>query len=71
MERDILLEVLNSQTIKNDSSASGNLNSPDDSDNIVTVPDETNENNQVDENKDEGHTGEVCIRLNVKSKINM
>ena len=62
MERDILLEVINSQVIEDDSTAS-DLNGRDDSDNIVTVPEETNESDQNDENDDEGYTGNLCIQL--------
>ena len=58
MERDTLLEVFNSQKIETDSA--GSLNGRDNSDNIVTVPEETNENNKSDEYEDEGYTGDVC-----------
>ena len=58
MERDTLLEVFNSQKIETDSA--GSLNGRDNSDNIVTVPGETNENDQTDE-EDEGHTGLIAF----------
>ena len=64
MERDTLLEVFNSQKIKNDSA--GSLNGRDNSDNIVTVPEETNENNERDEKEDEGHSGVFYIWLKAK-----
>ena len=70
MERDTLMEmeVFFSQRIENDSSASDNLNGrDDDSDN--TAPEETNENDQVDES--EGYTGDVCIRLKAKLTFNI
>ena len=52
-----VMEVLNSQTIEDNSTAYCNLNGRDDSNNIVTVPEDTNENGQLDENDDEGYTG--------------
>ena len=66
MDRDNPVEVLNYQKIENDSSASGNLNGRDDSDNTVTVPEETNENNERDEKEDEGHSGVFYIWLKAK-----
>ena len=55
MENDTLLEVLNSQN-GNHSTASGNPEDHDASD-IDTVPGETIENDQVEENEDEDKTG--------------
>ena len=66
------MEVFNSQKFENDSSASGNLDGRDHSDNIatlVTVPEETND--QVEESEDEGRSGDVCCLPSVKSKVNM
>ena len=50
MESETLLKVLDSQKIENDSKGSGNLEYRDES---AIVPEERNENDQVDENEDE------------------
>ena len=73
MERDTLMEmeVFYSQRIENDSSASDNLNGRDESDNIVTAPEDTNENDQVDESEDKGNTGDVCSLLKAKLPCNI
>ena len=65
MEDDTLLEVLNSQKIGNDSTASGNPEDHGDSDHIDTSagPGETIENDQVEENADEDNTGVVINYL--------
>ena len=59
MEKDTSLRVLNSLKVDNDSTASGNPEDHDVSYNIDTVPGETIENDQVEENKDKDKTGVV------------
>ena len=58
MENETLLEVLNSQKIGSDSTASGNPEDHDASD-IDTVPGEIIENDQGEENEDVDNTGVV------------
>ena len=53
MEKETLLVVLNSQKIANDSTGSGNRVDHVDSDNIDTVSEEPNGNEQVEEIEDE------------------
>ena len=65
MENETLLEVLNSQKIWSDSTASGIPEDHDYSDHIDTVLGETIENDQNEENEDEDNTG-VVIRLIVE-----
>ena len=59
MEKEPSLKVLNSLKVDNDSTASGNPEDHDDSDQIDTVPGETIEDDQVEENEDEDSTGVV------------
>ena len=60
MEKDTSLSrVLNSLKVDNDSTASGNPEDHDDSDQIDTVPGETIEDDQVEENEDEDNTGVI------------
>ena len=63
MEKDTNLRELNSLKVDNDSTASGNQEDHDDSDQIDTVPGETIENDQVEENEDEDNTGVVINYL--------
>ena len=63
MEKETSLKVLNSLKVDNDSTASGNPEDHNDSDNIDTVPWETIENDQVEENADEDNTGVVINYL--------
>ena len=63
MEDDTLLEVLNSQKIGNDSTASGNPENHSDSDHIDNVLGETIENDKVEENENEDNTGVVINYL--------
>ena len=60
MEKDTSyeLEFINSPTkVENDSMASGNPEDHGDSNHIETVPEESDENDQVEENEDEDNTG--------------
>ena len=63
MEKETSLKVLNSLKVDNDSTASGNPEDHNDSDNIDTDPGETVENDQVEENENEDHTGVVIDYL--------
>ena len=59
MEKDTSLRELNSLKVDNDSTASGNPENHTASDHIETVPGETIEDDQVEENEDEDKTGLV------------
>ena len=59
MEKETSLKVLNSLKVDNDSTASGNPEDHDDSDQIDTVPGETIEDEQVEENEVQDNTGVV------------
>ena len=62
MENDTLL-VPNSQELVVFSTASGNEEDSDESDNIDTVAEETNkENDQIEENENEDNKGVISIR---------
>ena len=58
MEKDTSLKILNPLKVDNDSTASGNPEDHDTSDQIDSSPGETIENDQVEENEDdEDNTG--------------
>ena len=57
--------------IANDLSEFGNQNCREDTDNLVTVPEETNESDQSGEKGGEGQSGVLCSQLKGKLTCNI
>ena len=70
MEKETILVVHNSQKIENDSTASGNPEYHDESDNIDTVTEQANENEKVEEIEEEDKKGAVSVSIQSRSKLN-